>query len=81
MTVEINGTHGRTRLMPGIYSGNTGTRSGANIPSMRFTFLRGSSLTKVDTTIAARRSPCLQRCTQSEVCSCDHVLGLLHNNN
>ncbi|KAG0535766.1 hypothetical protein BDA96_03G007200 [Sorghum bicolor] len=25
--------------------------------------------------------PCLQRCTQSEICSCDHVLGLLHNNN
>jgi len=53
MTVEINGTHGRTCLMPGIYSGNTGTRTGANIPSMRSTFLRGSSLTKVDTTIAA----------------------------
>ena len=78
MTVQINETSGRILLMPGISSGNLGKRSGVNIPFMRSTFLRGSSLTKVDTTIAARRSPCPQRRTRSEVCSCGHVVGLLH---
>lgn len=75
IAAEINGTHGRIRLMPGAYSGDLGRRSGVHTPSMRSTFLRGSSLTEVGTTIAARRSPCLRRCTRSDLVISGRSLG------
>jgi hypothetical protein len=51
-----------------------------NITFLRFIFLRDSSSMKMGTTTAVRRSPCLQRCRQSEASNSVCYMDLTSSN-
>ena len=68
-TAARNGTQETIRSTLGTYSDHTVNRNGASIQFPRSTFRRGSSSTRVDTTIAVAQFPCPseRRLKQSEL--------------
>jgi hypothetical protein len=74
-----SGTEETIRSTRGVYSGSTGNRIGASIQFQHSTFRRGSSSTRVDTTIVVARFPCPRpsRLKRSELL-CSSVSSILH---